>query len=525
MKKTVLIIGFCLVIGSLTFGNQDTTKVTPDTLSIEYELTDSVDFDKSFEANADSILELYYVKQSLSEDSLDNETANEIEDIPTFPDSIYKQRIEAIPSAAELSYNNIVKRYIEVYTVKKRKSVEVMLGLSEHYFPLFDDIFDYYDVPNELKYMSIIESALNPRAYSRARAVGLWQFMYGTGRVYGLEINSLVDERRDPIKSTHAAAKYIKSLHERYNDWLLAIAAYNCGPGNVNKAIRRAGGKKNFWEIYYYLPRETRGHVPAFIAATYTMNYYEEHNLHPKQIDLPVYVDTVMINNKLHLMQVSEVLDIPIKQLRDLNPQYRYDIIPGNSKPYALRLPEKQTLSFIDYQDSIFAYKDSIYHNTEKVAQPTHSSDLPDMPGKDYVKLTYTVKSGDAVGLIAQWYGVRTSDLRYWNNIRRDLIRSGQKLKIYKHKSSATKYNDINTLSYAEKQARIGKKAPTPKPVTPLSGSDADYELYTVKSGDTLWDIAKLYSGVTDTEIMRLNNISDAGSIKPGQKLRIKRKS
>lgn len=527
MKKSFLILGFCLFTSGLTFANQDTTRYSKDTLDIEYEFTDSVDFDKSFEANADSLLELYYVKESLLKDSSENKQVIQTIEIPHFSDSVYKQRIEALPFAAELSYNNIVKRYIEVYTVKKRKSVEVMLGLSEHYFPVFDDIFDYYDVPNELKYMSIIESALNPRAYSRARAVGLWQFMYGTGRIYGLEINSLVDERRDPIKSTHAAAKFIKSLHERYDDWMLAIAAYNCGPGNVNKAIRRAGGKKNFWEIYYYLPRETRGHVPAFIAAAYTMNYYEEHNLHPKQIDLPIDVDTVIINNKLHLMQVSEVLNIPIKQLRDLNPQYRYDIIPGNSKPYALRLPEIQTLSFIDYQDSIFAYKDSIYHNTEKVASPVHSSDLPDMPGKDYVKLTYTVKSGDAIGLIAQWYDVRTSDLRYWNHVRKNLIRSGQKLKIYKHKSVAPKYSGIDKLSYAQKQARIGKTVPasSSKPSTPLSGNDSDYIIYTVKSGDTLWDIAKLYPGVTDTEIMRINNITNAGSIKPGQKIRIKLKS
>lgn len=525
MKKSILFLAGTLFSSGILFANQDTIRVSHDSIQTNLIFSDSVDFDKSFKANADSLLELYYVKDELAKDTIQEFADKEFIEIPIFPDSIYKQRIEAIPTAAELSYNDIVKRYIEVYTVKRRKSVEVMLGLSEHYFPVFDDIFDYYDVPNELKYMSIIESALNPRAYSRARAVGLWQFMYGTGRIYGLEINSLVDERRDPIKSTHAAAKFIKNLHGMYDDWMLAIAAYNCGPGNVNKAIRRAGGKKNFWEIYYYLPRETRGHVPAFIAATYTMHYYQEHNLKPRDIELPLDVDTVMINNKLHLMQVSEVLDIPVKQLRDLNPQYRYDIVPGNTKPYSLRLPNENVLSFIDYQDSIFTYKDSIYHNTQEVSKPTHSSDLPDMPGKDYVKLTYTVKSGDAVGLIAQWYDVRTNDLRYWNNIRKNMIRSGQKLKIYKHKKVATKYGDIDKLTYAEKQARIGKTVASSKPVVPLSGSDSDYTMYTVKSGDTLWDIAKLYQGVTDTDIMRLNNITNAGSIKPGQKLRIKPKS
>ena len=527
MKHLASLFIICLYSFYGIYADQDTTNYPVDTSIVQINDSDTVEFDASFNANVDSMMNLFYVKESLKNAPSDKEL--DVIDIPSFPDSVYKKRIEAIPSAAELTYNNIVKRYIEVYTVKKRKSVEVMLGLSEHYFPIFDDIFDYYDVPNELKYMSIIESALNPRAYSRARAVGLWQFMYGTGRIYGLEINSLVDERRDPIKSTHAAAKFIKN-HDIYGDWLLAIAAYNCGPGNVNKAIRRSGGKKNFWEIYYYLPRETRGHVPAFIAATYTMNYYKEHNLYPKEVELPIYSDTIMVNKKLHLEQVSKVLDIPIKQLRDLNPQYRYDIVPGNSKPYALSLPGDKSLAFIDLQDSIYTYKDSIYFNKNQINKPTYTYKVPNLPGKDYVKLSYTVKSGDAVGLIAQWYNVRTNDLRYWNNIRRNLIRSGQKLTIYKHKSSAQKYRDIDKLTYAQKQARIGKTVPRTTATASvstasLSGKDSDYVIYTVRSGDTLWDIAKMYPGVSDTDIMRLNNISKASSIKPGQKIRIKPKS
>ncbi len=528
MKKILLLLFICINTEALIYADQDTTNVVNDTLKVAYDIPDTSSFDDNFEANVDSLLNLYYVKESLKKQ---DEKTSEIADAPPIlHDSIYRRRLEAIPSVAKLNYNNIVKRYIEVYTIKKRKNVEIMLGLSEHYFPLFDDIFDYYDVPNELKYMSIIESALNPRAYSRARAVGLWQFMYGTGRMYGLEINSLVDERRDPIKSTHAAVRYIKNLHSMYDDWLLAIAAYNCGPGNVNKAIRRAGGKKNFWEIYYYLPRETRGHVPAFIAATYTMHYFKEHNITPADIDLPVNSDTIMIHDKLHLEQVAHVLNIPIKQLQDLNPQYHYDIIPGNSKPYALRLPEQKALTFIDLKDSILAYKDSIYFNSRKVSAPTYTRTLPNMPGKDYVKLTYTVKSGDAVGLIAQWYNVKTNDLKYWNGIRRNLIRTGQKLKIYKHKSAAAKYRDINNLSYAEKQTRIGKTV-TASSVssntsqTTFSGSDDSYVIYTVRNGDTIWEIAKRYPGVSDTDIMRLNNISKASSIRPGQKLRIKPKT
>lgn len=522
MMRRLAFLFFLLGLTLISYSQEDSIVVDIDSVNIEFDISDSLEFDDSFETNLDSVTNLYYVKESLKNDPLPEPGSVN----PVFSDSVYKMRIENIPSAANLTYNNLVKQYINAYTGKRRDLVEVMLGLSEHYFPVFDDIFDYYGVPNELKYMSIIESALNPRAYSKARAVGLWQFMYGTGRVYGLEINSLVDERRDPIKSTHAAAKFISDLHDMYDDWLLAIAAYNCGPGNVNKAIRRSGGKKSFWEIYYYLPRETRGHVPAFIAATYTMNYYAEHNLKPREIDLPLQADTVMVNQKLHLMQVSEVLNIPIKQLQDLNPQYTYDIIPGNIKPYALRLPVNDALSFIDLQDSIFAYKDSVFFNTAQPVKPV-SNDVPLAPGSDYVKLTYTVKSGDVVGLIADWYDVRTSDLEYWNNIRRNIIRSGQKLAIYKHKSVADKYKDVNDLSYAEKQARQGRTVSKPATANQNTVNDLgdNYTVYTVKNGDTLWDIAKLYPGVSDTDIMRWNNISNAGSIKPGQKLKIKTKT
>lgn len=538
MKKTtlLLIIVFVYIFG---YSQSDSVIITTDTtnaldIAIDSVETDSLDFvfieddtteyELNLDANVDSLINIYYVEKSLKNDSL-NPISIQTELIPDFPDSIYRERLDKIPSVARLSYNTLVKRYIEVYTVKRRKQVEIMLGMADHYFPMFDEIFDYYDVPNEMKYMSIIESALNPNAYSRARAVGLWQFMYGTGRVYGLDINSLVDERRDPIKSTHAAAKFIKDLYGMYGDWLLALAAYNCGPGNVNKAIRRSRGKKNFWEIYYYLPRETRGHVPAFIAATYTMNYYQEHNLKKAQIEFPKIADTIIINDKLHLKQVSEILNIPLEVLRNLNPQYRYDIVPGHIKPYALRLPEQKVIPFIDLQDSILAYKDSIFFNEHIVTKPVFSYARPKAPGSDYIKLTYTVKSGDAVGLIADWYDIRSSDLRYWNNIRRNLIRSGQKLTIYKHKTVANKYRDIDKISYSEKQKRNGKTtSPKANSVSTVYEElkEGEYVLYTVKSGDTLWEIAKQHPGISDTDIMKWNNISDPGSIKPGQKLKIK---
>jgi len=504
---------------------------TPPADSSHIPSLDSTIADMYFDENLDSLLNLYYVEQSVAQDP-DFWNAESDSLIPTFADSVYIERLKKIPTRVELTYNSVVRRYIEVYTRQKRNAVEVMLGLSQYYFPIFDDIFDYYDIPNEMKYMSIIESALNPRAYSRTRAVGLWQFMYGTGKLYGLTINSLVDDRRDPIKSTYAAARFSRDLYKIYNDWTLVIAAYNCGPGNVNRAIRRSGGKRNYWDIYYYLPRETRGHVPAFIAATYMMNYYREHNLRPAPVSFPAASDTVMITRDLHLAQVSAVLGIPVELLRDMNPQYRTDIIPGKSSPQTLRLPLEQTSRFIDMEKEIFAFRDSIYFNPEKVITTPTSVDsrgIEEPPPGNYAKLVYTVKEGDNLGFISTWYHVRISDLRYWNNIRNNTIRSGQKLSIYVPRDKISRYEGINSMSFAEKQARIGKTSPPAPAAATLASSTTSpasgYVVYTVKQGDTVWDIIKQYPGVTETEIMRLNNISDATKIKAGQQLKIKPKS
>jgi membrane-bound lytic murein transglycosylase D len=516
-----------LNITSANIEPDDTTKIhLADTMLVNQEIYDTVV--SNFDSNIDSMMNLYYVKEALPDDF--NQQAVPEELIPDFPDSVYIARLAAIPTTVGLTYNRVVKNYIDAYTKKKRPSVEVMLGLSEHYFPIFDEIFDYYDIPNEMKYMSIIESALNPKAYSRTRAVGIWQFMYGTGRMYGLEINSLVDERRDPIRATDAAARLSKDLYNIYGDWLLVIAAYNCGPGNVNRAIRRSGGKTNYWDIYYYLPRETRGHVPAFIAATYVMNYYAEHKLVPAEVDLPIHTDTILIKQPLHFKQVSDVLGVPLQEIRDLNPQYRNDIIPAGRKTYSLSLPADYTLSFIDYEDSIFHYQDSILFDPGKItttpASHDYASFVPEAPGEDFVKLTYTVKSGDNVGFISEWYDVRVSDINYWNNIRRNMIRSGQKITIYKHKNKATNYKGIDKMTFAEKQAMVGKPVASAQPASSGQASiNSNFVYYKVQWGDTLWDIAKKYPGVTDTEIMRLNNITDASKIKPGQTLKIKPKS
>lgn len=525
-NKILLILSFSVL--SFNFSGAQQTD------SIDIAFDDPSGVESNFDANLDSLQQLWYIGQSV--DSIES-IIEPLSDIPALTDELLIERISRIPSVVPLSYNTIVRRYIEMYAGKRADLVKNMLGLADYYFPIFEEIFDYYQIPSELKYLSVIESALNPRAYSRARAVGLWQFMYGTGKMYGLTINSHLDERMDPVKSTYAAARFLGDLYKRYGDWTLAIAAYNCGPGNVNKAIRRAGGKTNYWDIYFYLPRETRGYVPAYVAATYIMNYYAKHNFIPNEIDLPLMNDTLMINNMLHLEQVSKVLGIPIKQLRDMNPQYRVDIIPATSdKPYPLRLPELHTLKFIELQDSIFAYNDSVYFNQNNlIVSPTttRSSSVPyshEPPGDNMSALYYTVKYGDNIGFISEWYRVRMSDLRYWNNIRNNTIRAGQKLVIYVPKNRAAQYSNINNMSFAEKQKMIGKTVTTSTTTTTTSTnviSDAgnnNFEYYTVRDGDTLWDIAKKYPGVSDQDIIKLNNITDVNKIKPGQKLKIKPK-
>ena len=330
-----------------------------------------------------------------------------------------------------------------MYTQRKRDRVQVMLGLAEYYFPKFDEIFDYYGVPNELKYISIIESALNPRARSRTRAIGVWQFMYGTAKLYGLSMNSLVDDRRDPIKETHAAAKFSKDLYAIFGDWQLVVAAYNCGPGNVNKAIRRAGGRRNFWDIYRYLPRETRGYVPAFIAAVYTMNYYKEHNITPIPVSMPLKTDTILINKPLHLMQVSELLKIPIAELRDLNPQYLYDIIPAKGVSYPLSLPVEYTSKFIDLKDSVYSYKDSVYFKNKELSKSPNYTSYKNgsiKPNGNYKPIYYTVKTGETLGAIAIRFNCRINDIMDWNDLYGNRIRAGQKLVIYVPKKSAANY-------------------------------------------------------------------------------------
>jgi len=315
--------------------------------------TEFIDFPEAMTYNLDSLMSLYMSKKYLSMPG-DCEMKDEN---PVFTPEEYIDRLRRMPTVMEMGYNDIVQRFIDRYMARLRHSVSYMLGATNFYVPIFEEALEAYQVPLELKYLPVIESALNPRAVSRVGATGLWQFMLGTGKQYGLEVNSLVDERRDPVRSSYAAARYLRDLYRIFGDWNLVIAAYNCGPGNINKAIHRSGGEKDYWRLYPYLPAETRGYVPAFIAANYAMTYYCEHGICPMSTKLPLETDTVVVNRDVHLEQIAKVLDLDIEMLRSLNPQYRRDIVPGNTKKYAIRLPMADTGRFIDMQDSIYSYR------------------------------------------------------------------------------------------------------------------------------------------------------------------------
>ena len=512
--KIILIIFFFAVLKANAASDVDTIIIKSDNSS------------DRIARDLDSLVNTWYVKIAIK----NNLGEYQGDTIPLqCPDSVYINRLSKINSIISLPFNNIIRNHIEVYTIRQREKFSAVLGLRDYYFPMIEDVFDSYGLPAELKYMAVIESAINPGVVNRrSGATGLWQFMYSTGRMYGLTINSVVDERRDPLKATHAAARYIKDLYQIYNDWILVIAAYNCGPGNVNKAIKRSGNKKDYWGIYYKLPRETRGYIPQYIAAAYAVNYFAEHNIVPLPLNIPVATDTIMVNKDIHLAQISEVLGIPLGELYALNPQYKTGFVPGSSKPQTLTLPMNHLGDFINLNDTIRQYKPDLYlSKSTLIADPTRSSYIStDIKGK--TKLIYTVKDRDNIGFVSEWYKVGLSDLRNWNNINRNNIRVGQKLVVYIDPSKSEYYSKINTMSFAEKQALAGKTAVyNSQPLATLSSGESDGEFitYTVRNGDTIWDIVKMFDNVTTTQVLELNNISDAGRIKVGQKLKIKKKS
>ena len=393
-----------------------------------------IEFPEAMTFELDSLLNLYMSKNYLDEDN-----DCRMKDVnPVFEKEVFIERLKRIPSIIEMPYNEVVQKFIDRYSGRLRHSVSYMLGASNFYMPIFEEALETYGLPLELKYLPVIESALNPTAVSRVGATGLWQFMLATGKRYGLEVNSLVDERRDPIKASYAAANYLSDLYKVFGDWNLVIAAYNCGPDQINKAIHRSKGSKDYWQIYPYLPKETRGYVPAFIAANYIMTYYCEHNICPMTTRLPAKTDTIMVGRNVHLEQIASVCNIDIEQLRTLNPAYRRDIVPGATKLSAVRLPQTEVGKFIDLEDSIYAYNAEVLFS--KRATVEVNDDVPTYTRKSSSKRSrkkarsrgrnVTVKSGQTLSEIAKRNGTTVAKLRRLNGIKGSNIRAGKKLRV-----------------------------------------------------------------------------------------------
>lgn len=443
----------------------------------------------------DSLLSLWYVHRQMEVNKeLTEYDMDSVKFTSDVPDAVLIERLEKMNSFITLPFNETVKNYMVLYSEKMPTKMGHILGLSTYYLPIFEDIFNRYGLPSELKAMAIIESALNPTAVSRAGAKGMWQFMYNTARTYGLRINSYVDERLDVEKAADAAARYLLDSYNIFGDWCLAISAYNCGAGNVNKAIRRAGGNKDFWSIYPYLPKETRGYMPAFVGALYAMTYYKEYGIVPEPVQMPAHTDTFEIRRNLHFSQISEVIGIPNEDLQNLNPQYIHDLIPGNEAPYILKLPYNYTNAFLDNQDSLYTHKTAEMAGTKVLEGPS----VPDSGTQE--RIAYKVKSGDYLGRIASRYGVTVKQLQQWNNLRGTNLRVGQTLYIYRSGGGKTASSSSGSSASA-------------------SSSSSGYITYTVKSGDTLYKIAQRYPGVTANDIMKINSISS--NIKPGMKIKI----
>ena len=445
--KNILLAALLLMAGNSTMQAQDYNDETI-TVTNEKGQEEEIDLPDSTPYERHSPLHLYHTRVYLHPD-----TTSHMRDVnPVFDEEVYKQRLKRMPTIIEMPWNNVVQKFIDLYSSRRRRSVSFMLGASNFYMPVFEQALETYDMPLELKYLPVIESGLNPKAVSRVGATGLWQFMLATGKRYGLKVNSLIDERRDPVKASYAAARYLKDLYKIFGDWNLVIAAYNCGPDKINKAIHRAGSK-DYWQIYPYLPEETRGYVPAFIAANYIMTYYCDHNISPMLTDLPVKTDTVLVNRDIHFEQIAKVLGLDIDQVRELNPQYRRDIVCGTSEPSDLRLPYNYINEFIDKQDSIYNYhedellskraivavnndaptyrRSSSSHKSSSKSTGRHSRNKNSKKQKKSKRgKSITIRQGDTLSEIAHRNGTTVKKLKQLNGISGSNIRAGKKLRV-----------------------------------------------------------------------------------------------
>ncbi len=565
MKKTLLTLSVSLCLSVTAFAG-------PSILDLRHSITDdNIIAPESFETQTRLLEENFYLKNFVvpGTDLGSSNTASPAE---------YEQRLTKLPTEIDLPYNSIVGRYIDMYLTKRRGLVADMLALHNYYGRFFEEELLREGMPMELEYLPVIESAINPNAVSRAGAVGLWQFMPATAKGLGMEVNSLVDERRDPRLSSRNAARYLKQLHDIYDDWSLAIAAYNCGPGNVNKALRRAGSdggeKKDFWDIYNFLPQETRGYVPAFIAANYVMNYYREHGITPTVVKRQLTTDTVMVRKYVHFNQISSVLNIPVEEIRMLNPQFRKDVIPGDYRPYALTLPTQQCLSYVmsekrilDYDRDLYARRSTAEPGGES-CEPVYTSDggeanlalasrqsanadvnneIAQTLTERTVTKTHTVGRGENIRDIARQYGVSATDIKRWNKLRRGKVKEGDRLTIEvvecvtpdevrvvaapevaqvdpsAFKSSASGEKTVRKTT-ATAETRKPKAVPMPAKKSTPKASTPKATTYKVKKGDTLDRLAKRH-GTTVAAIQAANGMGKKTGLQIGQNLKIPAKS
>ena len=509
MKYAHLIILMLFPFAVLFAQNNDPGHAVPDSLELELDEQKIIDLNSGKAVVDESaVMEMLDMVSNISyfrDVYLDIDTSvlniydYGKDEVPMFHDTVYQQRIAALAheTTIPLMFNSHVKSFINLYAVKRRQQSSRMLGLSYVYFPMFEEYLAKYNLPLELKYLAMVESALNPTAGSKAGAKGLWQFMLGTGKNYGLRVTSLVDERFDPMKETVAACEYLQSLYARYDDWFLVLAAYNSGPGTVNKAIVRAGGVRNYWAIWPYLPKETRGYVPAFIAVTYLMNYASEHNIYPVNPGLLLHgTDTVMVRDRVSFDQINECIGVPMQDIVFFNPQYTKRIIPASKdNPYALRLPMKYSLRFAQLEDSLYAFKSKADLQQEIIEKKVE--EVSD-------SFVHVVKKGESLASIARKHHVTVANIKHWNHLKRETIHAGQRLTIYRSGSP---------------MAQVGKS--TANTTKSNAASAPTTRIHVVKKGETLGSIAKKY-GCTVADIKKWNGMS-SNTVVVGKKLKIKK--
>ena len=494
MKKYLMIAAMLLGTGFTAVAqNADNDEIT---FTTEDGTQETIDVPEGMLVEIDSLLNLYNSRTYLNEQNCNFDNTN-----PEFSKETYVERLRRLPTVMEMPYNEVVRKFIDRYAVSLRRSVAYMLGASNFYMPIFEQALEANNLPLELRYLPVIESGLHPSVTSPAGASGLWQFMVESGKQYGLEINSLVDERRDPVKSSYAAAQLLKDLYKIYGDWNTVIAAYNCGPGTINKAMHRAGGSTDYWEIYKYLPKETQGYVPAFIAANYIMSYYCEHNICPMRTDLPLKSDTIMVNRDVHFKQIAGVTGISVDELRTLNPQYRRDLVNGSSKPSPIRLPQEYVTQFIDHEDSIYAY-DASRLITKRAEVEIAQTDVQPQPAP---RPTYTQpRTSYTQGRTAYTATTRSRQ-------RAAAVQQAQQAQALRgRRGRAARQAQVQQVQAQQRgKGRRGQQAARQKT-----------QSVTIEQGQTLSSIARKH-GTTVDNLRKLNGIK-GDNIRAGKQIRVK---